>query len=168
MRFPANVSRLCTWRGLFGLALAAMATGAFADEPGSPAATRDFLAAIDVGRYAVMVDRLASAEKVALPDAEPAAASTAETQRAVTYRQLVATVLRFNIVAEQICRQMVLPSRDCAGPFRPAWLAAAAQERDDPARQRVMIEEAGAHIALFWGDVCPRLRGADPQFCDIE
>jgi hypothetical protein len=122
--------------------LALIATQALAD---------DFSASIEVGRFGVMLDQAAAIEQVPLPSASP---------RDDLYGQLVATVERFNILADRVCAKTALPAEDCAGPFQPAWLSSGGTDMG------VMIDEAGLRIGTFWGDVCAR--AADRHFCDIE
>ncbi|MBV9991635.1 MAG: hypothetical protein JOZ72_10115 [Alphaproteobacteria bacterium] len=124
------------------LVLALIATPAFAD---------DLTAAIEVGRFGVMLDQAAAIEQVALP--------TAATGGDL-YGQLVATVGRFNVLAGQVCRKAELPAADCAGPFEPAWLSSRGPDLN------AMIDEAGGRIGTFWGDVCAR--APDRHSCDIE
>jgi len=130
----------------------------------SPALADDPSAAIEVGRFGVMLDQATAAEKLLVPQADVASATDQTTEG--TYRLLVATVLRFNLVAERVCREIALPARDCAGPFMPAWLSAGTVE--DPARLRAMIDETGERIGGFWGDVCARAKASDEHLCDIE
>lgn len=118
----------------------------------TPALADEISDAITVGRFDVMLDQAAAIERVKLPPMDP---------RDTLYSQLVATVERYNVLADRVCRKAKLPAGDCAGPFRPAWLAPGAGTD-----LGVMIEEAGARIGTFWGDVCAR--APDRHFCDIE
>lgn len=139
---------------LFALLLISSAVPALADDPS---------AAIEVGRFGVMLDQAEAAEKLALPAETPEPDQTTNG----IYRQLVATVLRYNVITERVCRrEAVLPAADCSGPFAPSWLSAGSV--DDPARLRVMIDEAGERIGAFWGDMCEKARGRDAHLCDIE
>ena len=133
------------------LALVLAASPALADDPG---------ASIDVGRFGVMLDQAQAAERKLVPSA---AAQPAPPLEGGLYRQLVGTVERFNSLSGRICREIALPAADCAGPFAPAWLATG--ETDDPQRLRAMIDETGARIGAFWGDMCAKM---DEHFCDIE
>lgn len=123
--------------------LALIATQASAD---------DFSAAIEVGRFGVMLDQAAAIEQVPLPTASPGDD---------LYGQLVATVERFNLLADRVCAKTALPAEDCAGPFTPGWLSPGAGTD-----LNAMIDEAGLRIGTFWGDVCAR--APDRHFCDIE
>jgi len=127
-----------------------------------PALADDPSAAIDVGRFGVMLDQVQSAEKQIVPPMDPAAAP--DQSVAGIYRQLVATVLRFNVISDRVCHEVALPAPDCTGPFTPAWLSAGPD--GDPTRLRAMIDEAGEHIGTFWGDMCAKAR--DEHLCDIE
>lgn len=140
-------------RLLFALGFSLIVSPAMADDP---------TAAIEVGRFGVMLDQAAAAEKLVVPPSDAAAAPDQSTGG--TYRQLVATVLRFNMLSNRICAEIALPAKDCAGPFTPAWLSAATVE--DPARLRTMIDEAGERIIGFWGDMCAK--APDEHLCDIE
>lgn len=133
------------------LILPLIATPALADDPS---------AAIDVGRFGVMLDQVQAAEKQVVPQQDAAP----DPSVAGIYRQLVATVLRFNVISNRICGEVPLPAADCAGPFTPAWLSAG--PGDDPARLRAMIDEAGERIGPFWGDMCAKSK--DEHLCDIE
>jgi hypothetical protein len=138
---------------LFALGFALLASPALADDPS---------AAIEVGRFGVMLDQAAAAEKLVVPPAD--AASAPDQSTGGIYRQLVATVLRFNVLSNRICGEVALPVKDCAGPFTPAWLSAGTVE--DPARLRIMIDETGERIVTFWGDMCTK--ASDERLCDIE
>ena len=126
----------------------------------SPALADDPSAAIEVGRFGVMLDQAAAAEKLVVPAAEAAP----DPSTGGIYRQLVATVLRFNMLSNRVCGEIALPAKDCAGPFTPAWLSAGTVE--DPAWLRTMIDEAGERITGFWSDMCAK--APDPHLCDIE
>lgn len=117
----------------------------------TPAVADDLTASIEVGRFGVMLDQAATIEQVTLP-------STATGED--LYGQLVATVGRFNLLADAVCRKAALPAADCAGPFEPAWLTSRGPDLN------AMIEEAGERIGTFWGDVCDR--APDRHVCDIE
>ncbi len=136
-------------RAVLVLAFGFLAPSAFAD---------DFSASIEVGRFGVMLDQAAAIERVPLPVA-------AEAPQDDLHARLVATVVRFNALAEQVCRKARLPAGDCAGPFTPDWLADGRPEAD-PARLRTMIDETAARIGTFWGDVCDT--APDRHSCDIE
>jgi hypothetical protein len=129
----------------------------------SPALADDPSAAIEVGRFGVMLDQAAAAEKLVAP-ADGAPQPDQSTNG--TYRQLVATVLRFNVIANRVCAEIALPPGDCSGPYLPGWLAAGTV--DDPAQLRAMIDEAGERIGTFWGDMCAKARAKDEHLCDIE
>jgi hypothetical protein len=83
------------------------------------------------------------------------------------YDILVATVLRFNALADRACREIDLPAADCAGPIRPVWISA---PPSDSSHLRVMIDEAGDRITAFWGDVCvlAKAKTGKDHLCDIE
>lgn len=136
------------WSALF---LCLAVTPALADDPG---------AAIEVGRFGVMLDQVQAAERLiapasAVPEAAPAADGL--------YQQLVATVLRFNAISARVCREVALPASDCAGPFQPSWVREGASSDLRP-----MIDETGARIGAFWGDMCALARAKDEHLCDIE
>ncbi|HWA88862.1 MAG TPA: hypothetical protein VG889_02430 [Rhizomicrobium sp.] len=116
----------------------------------------DFSAAIEVGRFGVMLDQAAAIEKVSLPDAGPR-----DDLHDDLHGRLVATVLRFNRLSDQVCRKAALPAADCTGPFRPGWLGT---READPDALRAMIDETGEHIVTFWGDIC----ATSPESCQIE
>jgi len=128
----------------------------------APAAD-DPSAAIEVGRFGVMLDQAEAAQKLAMPASDEPAP---DLSTGGIYRQPVATVLRYNVIAERVCRGAVLPKADCEGPFTPSWLGLGAV--DDPARLRPMIDEAGARIGTFWSDMCEKARSRDEHLCDIE
>lgn len=133
------------------LVFALAASPAMADDPG---------AAIEVGRFGVMLDQAQAAERALLPSAPAPASASVE---GGLYRQLVGTVERFNALSGRVCREIALPAEDCTGPFAPAWLSTG--ETDDPKRLRAMIDETGARIGAFWGDMCAKM---EEHFCDIE
>jgi hypothetical protein len=138
------------------LVLCLIATPALADDPG---------AAIEVGRFGVMLDQIQAAERLVASAPAPVPTETAPMPDDL-YQQLVAIVVRFNAISQRVCGEVALPAADCAGPFAPAWLKAGATS--DPARLRPMIDEAGARIGAFWGDMCALARAKDEHLCDIE
>jgi hypothetical protein len=148
---------------LFGFAILLGPVPALAAE--MPSAFDDAAASIEVGRYGVMLDQVTAARKLLAPSGAPIPAKEAPTGS--LYEILVATVVRFNALSDQVCRDVELPAADCAGPFRPAWLSA--PPADQP-QLRAMIDEAGSRITTYWSDVCTRAKAArgDEHLCDIE
>lgn len=144
---------------LVGLTLSLATVPALAEAP----EIQDPAAAIEVGRYGVMLDQAVQAEKLLVPTAVPVAVPDAP--RDTLYEILVATVLRFNALSGRVCGEISLPAADCAGPFEPAWLRA---EPADRPHLRAMIDETGERIGAFWGDVCAKVKAADEHLCDIE
>lgn len=151
-------------RALFlAAAVLLAAVPAFGTEPLS--GIDDPAASIEVGRYGVMLDQIVAAKELFAAHDIPIAAQDAP--RGSIYEILDATVLRFNTLSGQVCRDIELPAADCTDPFKPAWLSA---PPSDQPHLRAMIDEAGFRVTTFWGDVCAKARSAkgDEHLCDIE
>jgi len=144
------------------IAIVLLAVPALADS------TSDTTLSIEIGRFGVMLDHAAAAEKLLAPKAQ--AETAASLEGGTLFERLARTVRRFNVLSAHLCAEITLPQADCQGPFLPAWLSAPEGDRDDPERLRAMVDEAAQHIGDFWSDVCAlaKAKGAGPHFCDIE
>jgi hypothetical protein len=140
------------------LALAlALPSAALAHEPDLHAA------AIDVGRFGVMLGQIA--EQSASVATDPEAPITAAAIRG----DLAAQIWAYNAAREDLCRGGFVRGEVCAAPYVPRWLAK--PSRRSPAAGQIEAEIAAFSevIVPFWEAVCAEgAKRGQTDGCPIE
>jgi hypothetical protein len=125
---------------------------------------------IDAGRLGVMVDQSEESLKALTPTVKEQDLGPASAQRAYAFHELVAAVLRYNLVAGDACGAGVVPAKLCPGPYLPGWLKDGPRVDHSEADLRAMIDDATAHLEPFWSDICSKGKRAAGRevFCKLE
>lgn len=135
---------------ILAVALAACGQGVQAPaEPEAPAAPDPHLMNIEIGRYGVMLDQVAT-----LSVQRPDGAEVDPTQPAVLARRLREVVWAYNLERSRLCARSLFTTLTCGPAFEPVWI----NEPDGTAPSlEVLTERQAAVDALvipFWEAVC--------------
>ena len=120
-------------------------------------------AAIDVGRFGVMLGQIAEQSTAVATDPE------APTTAAGIRGELAARIWSYNAAREDLCRSGFVRGEVCTAPYVPGWLTKSSRRAPSTAQVEAEIAAFSTVIVPFWEAVCAEgAKRGQTDGCPIE